>query len=589
MTSKPSFLLKFLEFRFFKNKFKFSRKKKAVPSDGPGPEAPAAHRPLKLSEHQRHGEAPTNPYEIELPTDHPLQSLWRLRRDEAGWLPTPSLRLDVPGLDEQPFTPDEAASEQGGFNLAITHSANQRLKSTVPKPSPNPEEEPEPVNLDAQVVVYTARNGLSAWILAYPPVGEGEELASEDIDAALNAAKVTFGIDDALVDTLPQEEERYFRLFLAARGQAPVPGKNGEVEDLYPRVNKHSLPVDEYNRVDYTAVGNTQNIEKDAVICNIIPPTEGVPGRNVLDKELPTSNGISAIPPMGRNTVMNADGSQLLAGCTGSLEFNGNKFQINPVMDIPGNVDYSTGSVNFLGNVHIRGDVCSGFTVRAMGTVKVDGVVESATIEAGGDLILAKGVQGNSQAVLRAHKDIYAKYLENCSVYAHQDLYSEAIIGCNVYCDATVYAKNGRGAIIGGKTWAARAVEVNVIGSKMEVRTTLTVGGMPCEDFERALLLEETAKLEKDLQDTERQPSSPSRSTRMSKLRMQLSVTKLKLRQYDKNQENLQAQEQKPGRIIFDMAYPGTRIKMAEELLRIRTETRHSTAMLIEGEIRLMT
>lgn len=587
MANKPSFLMKFLESRFFKNRFKFSRKKKALPPDDAA--APAPHKPLKLSEHQRHNESPADPYEIELPIDHPLQQLWRLRRDEAGWSSTPSLRLDVPELEEQPFTPEAASAEQTGVILAVTKSASTRLKATVPPPSLNPEEEPPTVDLDAQVVVYTARDALSAWVLAYPPVGEGAELTAKDIDAALSGAKVTHGVDDDLVDALPDREDRYFHLFMIAQGQAPVPGKNGEVEDLYPRVNKHTLPVDEYNRVDYTAVGNTQNIEKDTVICNIIPPTDGVHGQNVLGKDLMAADGIPAIPPMGRNTYMNEDGSQLLAGRTGSLEFNGNKFQVNPVMDIAGNVDYSTGSVNFLGDVHIQGDVCSGFTVRAMGTIKVDGVVEAATVEAGGDLILAKGVQGNNQAVLRAHKDIYAKYLENCSVYAHQDLYSEATIGCTVYCDGTVYAKNGRGAIIGGKIWAARAVEANIIGSKMEVRTTLTVGGMPCEEFERAMLLEEIAQQEKALQDTDRQPASPTKTARMSKLRMQLSVSKLKLRQYEKNLDSIQSGEQKPGRVIFDIAYAGTRLKMAEDLMRIRTETRHSTAMLVEGEIRLMT
>ena len=585
MANKPSFLKKLLEFQFFKNRFKFSRKKKAVsPEDAPA-ELPQ-HRPLKLSEHQRRSEPPTDPFELELPIDHPLQQLWRLRRDEAGWLPSPSLRLDAPGAAEPPFTAETAAGEHTGLKLSINNSAKARLNAAVPKVEDAP-----PINLNAQVTVYTARSGLSAWVLAYPPVGEGAELTSQDVSSALAGAKVTYGIDEALVKNLPEKDDRYFHLFLAAQGQAPNPGKNGEVEDLYPRVNKQSLPVDEYNRVDYTAVGKTQNIEKDAVICNILPPTNGVPGRNVLGKELPTTNGVPAAPPMGRNTKMNEDGSQLLAGRDGSLEFNGGTFQVNPVMDISGNVDYSTGSVNFLGDVHIQGDVCSGFTVRAMGSVKVDGVVESATIEAGGDLILAKGVQGNNQAVLRAHKDIYAKYLENCSVYARQDLYSEAIIGCNVYSNASVYAKNGRGAIIGGKIWAARLVEANAIGSKMEVRTTITIGGLPCEDFERALLLEEMAQLEKDLQETERQPNNPARTARISKLRMQLSVDKLKLRQYDKNLEAYQAQSQhqRPGQLIFDVAYAGTRIKMEEDLMRIRTETRHSTAMAIEGKIRLMT
>ncbi len=144
MANKPSFLKKLLEFQFFKNRFKFSRKKKAVsPEDAPA-ELPQ-HRPLKLSEHQRRSEPPTDPFELELPIDHPLQQLWRLRRDEAGWLPSPSLRLDAPGAAEPPFTAETAAGEHTGFKLAINNSAKARLNAAVPKVEDAP-----PINLNAQ-------------------------------------------------------------------------------------------------------------------------------------------------------------------------------------------------------------------------------------------------------------------------------------------------------------------------------------------------------------------------------------------------------------------------------------------------------
>ena len=172
MANKPSFLTKLLEFQFFKNRFKFSRKKKAV-SPEEGPAEPPQHRPLKLSEHQRRGEPPADPFELEIPIDHPLQQLWRLRRDEAGWSPSPSLRLEAPDAAEPPFTPETAAAEQTGVKLAVNSSAKARLGAALPKTEDAP-----PVSLNAQVMVYTARSGLSAWVLAYPPVGGGAHIVA---------------------------------------------------------------------------------------------------------------------------------------------------------------------------------------------------------------------------------------------------------------------------------------------------------------------------------------------------------------------------------------------------------------------------
>ena len=80
-------------------------------------------------------------------------------------------------------------------------------------------------------------------------------------------------------------------------------------------------------------------------------------------------------------------------------------------------MDFSTGDINFLGDVCIHGDICSGFTVRAIGNITVGGVVEACTVEAGGDLVVSGGVQGDNQAVIRAQRNIFAKFIENSCVY----------------------------------------------------------------------------------------------------------------------------------------------------------------------------
>lgn len=599
MAAPISFLVKL----FFGSKLFRVRRKKVSAENSSGPRAIHSDKPLKLAPEQRPQREPpktepVDPYVLSLPVNHAIFELWRVCRDQRGWLPRPELSFKTE--EPQVFDPSTSMKELTKLMMAVSSSAAARLSAmTAPAPSFEPEsaeealdsEPPPPPDLDAQVTIFISSDKLSAWLLAYPPSGDGEEITEGIVMNALGSAGVSFGVDFETVESLTTMESPYFRMHLLARGKAAVPGKDGAVIDLYPRQVHRELPVDDQNRVDFTAMGTTQNVEKGAAICHISPPTPGVPGRTVTDKELPTRDGIPAVAPMGRNTALNEEGTALVATRDGGLEFSGRAFQVNPLLEIEGNVDYSSGSVNFLGDVHIHGDVCSGFTVRAMGNIKVDGVVESCNIEAGGDLILAKGVQGNNQAVIRAHKDIFAKYLENCIVHAKENLHSECIISCEVYCDAGVYVQSGRGAIIGGRIWAGREVDANIVGSKTEVRTTVTLGGLPCESYEKGLLSKEIEELEQRLEETERQPASPTKLNRMSKMRMQISVDRLKLNQHLKTLDEMQDElERRPaGRLTFRVAHPGTLVEIAGAQLKLDNEVRHSIATLINNEVKLIT
>lgn len=599
--------ISFLSKLFGSKLFKFRRKRKPAETKS-GPRSPRGDRPLKLADEQRPAREapkaePVDPYVLTLPVDHVIFELWRTCRDQGGWLPRPELgfRTEEP----QVFDPKTSMAELTKLLMTVSSSAAARLSAMAPpaKPAPAPSSDPAPTedsqdsgpppppDLDSQAIVFISGDKLSAWLLVYPPSGNGAGVTKGIIMSALGAAGVAFGIDQDIVERIPDMETPYFRMHLVARGKAAVPGKDGAVIDLYPRQAHRDLPVDDQNRVDFTAIMTTQNVEKGAAICHISPPTPGIAGRTVTDKELPTRDGVPAVAPMGRNTMLNEDGTSLVATMDGGLEFSGRAFQVNPLLEIDGNVDYSSGSVNFLGDVHIHGDVCSGFTVRAMGNVSVDGVVESSTIEAGGDLVLAKGVQGNNQAVIRAHRDIFAKYLENCIVHAKEDLHSECIISCEVYSDAGVYVQNGRGAIIGGKIWAGREVDANIVGSKTEVRTTVILGGLPCENYEKALLTKEIEELEQRLEETERQPESPTKLSRMSKMRMQISVNRLKLNQHMKALDEMQEDlEHRPaGRLTFRVAHPGTLVEIRGAQLKLENETRHSIATLIDNQVKLIT
>ena len=523
-----------------------------------------------------------DPTLLELPPDHPLHRLWKLRRAEERSQPPLQLRLE----DRGALPPGAVSKEMGRLKQALTAAAAAREKAAQSNSS-----EEETLSLDAQPWLFIAGDKLAAWVMVFPPVGQGAELSREMLSQALASQSVSYGVDEGLLDRLPQEADRYFRLFLAAKGQPALNGRDASLVDRFPREIHRSFQVDEYDQMDYTSLNLIQNVDKGDEICRMIPPTQGVPGRTVQNREISAKDGKKVVLPRGKNTEISEDGLLLLASQTGHVEFSGKGFQVKPLMVIGGNVDYSTGNINFLGDIHIQGDVCSGFSVRAMGNVQVDGVVEAdCVVEAGTDLLVAKGIQGGEDTLIRAHGSIYTKYIENASVYVRENLQTDCLMNCRVYSDGEVNVCTGRGTIIGGRTWAARKVAAQVVGSKSERLTAVILGGLPCTIFEQKTLTEELEELEKELKKTRCQLDSPIKTTRMNKCRMQISTARLKLEQLSRElaeaDKNYERNDQR--RLECSLAYANTEVTIGEAVLRLRQENRQCIIRLLAGEIVVM-
>lgn len=504
--------------------------------DAPPPENPACHK-------------------LELPREHSLFKLRSVYNEQSGWLPLPDLTLEGPG--EPPLPEAEAQAELLRLKMLMNATANKRFEAL--RAHRKEEGEFSLPDLDAQAVVFLSKDCLSAWLLIYPPVGDGRQVEWSDLDRTLAEQEVCCGIDEELLNAIPQDPERYFKLFPVARGTPPANGLDGRVVDMFPRTEERKLTIDENNRVDYSDLHFIHNVEKGGVICRIIPPTDGIPGQTVQGKAVTAKNGKPAAAPKGRNTALSEDGRTLVSTIAGHVEFSGRSFQVKPVLDIPGNVDFSVGNINFLGDVCIHGDICSGFSVRAMGTITVDGVVEACTVEAGRDLIVARGVQGDNQAVIRAQRNIFAKYLENSCIYAKMDLETECIINCDVYCGGAVTVRTGHQSIIGGKVHAAHEVSAGVIGSRVGNRTDIVLGGQPCEEFDYELLTKEVQELQDTMERLDRQPDSPSKISHMGKLRMQLTLSRGRLEEIQKEKLQQVLEGQDPGlrRMTCNTVFPG--------------------------------
>ena len=353
--------------------------------------------------------------------------------------------------------------------------------------------------------VYLSAHGIVAWMLLFPPVGNAPALDMATIAGALEENKVTTGIDPSALNYIFQEHP-YYTLIPVACGTPIQEGENGRVVEHYPRQLNRSVKLDEKGVADYRAMNYMQLIKEGDVICDIIPPTPGTPGQRVDGAAAEPQPVKPASVVVGPNTVLSEDGTKLLAAKEGHLEHDGKKFVVKLILDIPSDVDYNTGNIDYHGDVHIRGDVRGTFVVKAAGNITIDGLVEAATVEAGGDVLISCGVLGDNNAVIRSGGNIRAKYLENCIAYAGKSVFADCIISSQVYSDESVQVTSGRGTIIGGTIVAANSVKSRMVGTESGRKTEIELGTLTYVKATRGIdtaelktLMDELAALERDI------------------------------------------------------------------------------------------
>lgn len=262
-----------------------------------------------------------------------------------------------------------------------------------------------------------------------------------------------------------------------ARGKKRIPSKNGEIIYLFDDPGKIPEPGP-CDSVDHKFRTRIKTVSKGDAVARVIPPMQGEDGLTVTGDIIPAGNASEKKIPKGRNIAPDpTDNSLLIATENGSVNIvSETRIDIDPVLNIPGNVDYSVGNLDFTGSLEVKGDIISGFTVKVTGSIHVNGVIEDAEVYAGGD-IYAIGCAGKDKGSISAGGSIIIKYAENTSIQAGRDIVvEEYLMNCYTHADGNVLVTKKKGHITGGETSAFHAVAANIIGNIEETKTVISVG-----------------------------------------------------------------------------------------------------------------
>ncbi len=505
-----------------------------------------------------------------------LLEIWR---QWAGGQVPPALSLTGQGDSVQlPWEGDALEQERQRLYTRIEQCAKRRMQKVR-----SMEKNMELPQLDAECECCVSKDKMVAWAFVFPPVGEGQGMSPAMLGKAMEQEGVTTGVQSMSVARMAGGN-CYFDLIPLALGTPAVEGTDGMILEHFPHKVEQEVKIDEDGQADYRSLNYVQLVKVDTVICDIVPAVPGESGVRVDGKVIEPRKVKAAKPPKGPNTRLSEDGLQLLASQEGDLQYEREVYTVRPVLEINGDVDYSTGNVDFPGDVHIHGDVRENFVVRAKGSVFIDGLVEAATVEAGGDLLISRGVVGDDRALLRSRGTVRVKYLESCNLYATGSVHADCIVTCNVFCDDSVSVISGRGSIIGGVLVVTKAIRARMIGARSGRITELTLGTRPCvqnelEEIEKSLaeVHQERVRNQKDIAYLTNGGDQGENGIRLSKAKVKSSALEMQEQQLIERRDTIIHAKTDLSKccVECEMAYPVTKITVAACTQTVDTERRY--------------
>lgn len=417
------------------------------------------------------------------------------------------------------------------------------------------------------ILLRTSADGMTEWMFLFPPQG-GADVSPEEIAVALDESRVKFGIDWDLAQRVVNER-LYFKMLPIARGRQPVDGADGKLIECYSRESTLTLKERPDGTIDYKSSGTTRTISIGDVICRLEPPGDPVDGVDVRGSKVPAKPGQPARFPRIKNTVVSPEGDELRSSISGHIYYENDQFVVENLLVIDGNVDGSVGNLNYDGDIRIQGDIGEGFTIKATKSITVGGMVASARVIAGGNILVEKGVNGNGIGSLEAKGKICSKFLENCKAVSGGDIVAESIIWSDLFCRGSVQVMAGRGVIIGGSVVALESINARVIGNSSRRQIDITLGCPPeilekrdTLEAELSVLQKELSALIKDINFLKGKTEDPRRNKQYNELCLKKPL--LQMRERRMTEQLNEAYEiiaaAKRGTLRCETLYPPARI-----------------------------
>ncbi|MCL2069253.1 MAG: FapA family protein, partial [Oscillospiraceae bacterium] len=172
----------------------------------------------------------------------------------------------------------------------------------------------------------------------------------EELIGEVEGFGVKFGIrEDALRDLAGKPFASC--TITVAQGKAGEIGEDGYLNYVIETDRSMRPKERDDGTIDYRDLGFIQNVMKGQTLVEVYGAKKGADGMDVYGQVIEGRYGKEPYSPLGKNTEMNEEKTALVASCDGSVSVTKGICTVIDQLKINGNVDNSTGDINFVGDV----------------------------------------------------------------------------------------------------------------------------------------------------------------------------------------------------------------------------------------------
>jgi len=430
------------------------------------------------------------------------------------------VQLDFPGLLAIKTAEDRQTIETAELKVKAVH-AGERLISIYEEVCPDqgndtngnePTDDPLPVVGD-NVRFNTHKNCFEASIYGYlmviegkisvmPPVWIAPSLqevyylnlaqaspasypTQEDIESTLALLTIQEScaltcIIQKLCRDLPTDAEQR-KTIKIAEANMPQDGEDAQIK-LYIDTEKKAGAALSDGSLNMRERNIITSVQKGTLLAKKNLATTGYPGTTLFGKEIKQAPGrdIKIKAASGVTVVEHEDEILYFSATEGNVTWRNNELSVSDVFQVNGDVGYETGNIDVKTDLLIKGSVLPGFTVKALGNIKIHGAVENgAIIAAGGNLWVEKGIIGEDTRAAVVG-DLTAAHIQDADIIVKgRAVISSYLFNANLKAGGaiTVLKKQGErsGRIVGGVASSSVGVELSICGNPGNTHTVIAI------------------------------------------------------------------------------------------------------------------
>lgn len=367
--------------------------------------------------------------------------------------------------------------------------------------------------IDEFMDVEVAPDNMVAVARFYPPSDNGSSMTFEEIMRDLGHKNIHFGIDEKIIEE-HVNNPLYMTKIVIAKGLEPVQGHDARIEYKFNTDRKAKPQLNEDGTVDFHKLNNINHISTGDVLAIKYPEDIGISGKDVHGTEIKPAKVDRLNFRYGNNIKLSEDGNSLISLVDGHVTLDGDRVSVSNVYEVSADVDTSTGDIEYNGSVTVKGNVRTGFKIRAKGNVEISGVVEGALIIADGDVILHRGIQGMGRCQIIAKGNLVSRFIESAVIAVNGYIETDTILHSNVTAKGDIYVRGKNGNIIGGNVRSKSLIEATCIGSPMGTTTCVEVGTDP-------EILDQMNKLKKEIAEKTKEKTELTQNIMILKNRLE--------------------------------------------------------------------